>query len=373
MRDERVFGITTGTAATAAALASLLCLRGRVVNSVGVETPSGKIDVDVDSVERISQDRARACVIKRPYGDPDVTVNLSIIAEVQITETSGVVIRGGEGVGTVTKPGLQVPPGEAAINPVPRRMIEANLRKYLKGGEGVVVTVSVPDGEKIASKTMNPRLGIEGGISILGTSGIARPMSSSAYRRSLACQIDIAVARGFRELVFVPGNIGERFAREYFNRIDEERIIQMANFPGYMLEEAAKKGVKRIVLMGHAGKLIKLSAGIFQTKNSIADARREIMTAHAALSGASPEVTERIFNLATVEEMISELESGGLREDVFNSISRAIRERCSERFPFETDVLIFSMDGRILNSNFKTTSAHRFRDGSHSLPDEQAE
>lgn len=365
MKDERVFGITTGTAATAAALASLLCLRGRVVKRVNVETPSGKIDVDVDSVERISQDTARASVIKRPYGDPDVTVNISIMAEVQITGTSGVLIRGGEGVGTVTKPGLQVPPGEAAINPVPRRMIEDNLQKYLKEGEGAVVTVSVPEGEKIASKTMNPRLGIEGGISILGTSGIARPMSSSAYRRSLACQIDIAVARGFRELVFVPGNIGERFAREYFNWIEEERIIQMANFPGYMLGEAAKKGVKRIILMGHAGKLIKLSAGIFQTKNSIADARREIMTAHAALSGAAPEVTERIFNLPTVEEMISELERAGLREDVFNSISRSIRERCSERFPFETDVLIFSLDGRILNSSFKTTPAHRFRDGDH--------
>ncbi|MCG2828788.1 cobalt-precorrin-5B (C(1))-methyltransferase CbiD [Methanothermobacter sp. K4] len=367
MRDERVFGITTGTAATAAALASLLCLRGRVVNRVCVETPSGKIHVDVDSVERISQDTAQAGVIKRPYGDPDVTVNLRIMAEVQITETEEIVIRGGEGVGTVTKPGLQVPPGEAAINPVPRRMIENNLRKYLKEGEGAIVTVSVPDGEKIASKTMNPRLGIEGGISILGTSGIARPMSSSAYRRSLACQIDIAVARGFRELVLVPGNIGERFAREYFKSIEEERIIQMANFPGYMMGEAAKKGVDRVILIGHAGKLIKLSAGIFQTKNSIADARREIMTAHAALSGAEPEITERIFNLATVEEMISELERVGLREDVFNSISRSIMERCSERFPFETDVLIFSLDGRILNSNFKTAPTHRFIDDSYTL------
>ncbi|MDI9614217.1 cobalt-precorrin-5B (C(1))-methyltransferase CbiD [Methanothermobacter sp.] len=363
MKDERVFGITTGTAATAAALASLLCLRGCVVKRVCVETPSGKIDVDVDSVERISQDTARASVIKRPYGDPDVTVNLSIMTEVQITESSGVVIRGGEGVGTVTKPGLQVPPGEAAINPVPRRMIEDNLRKYLKEWEGAIVTVSVPDGEKIASKTMNPRLGIEGGISILGTSGIARPMSSSAYKRSLACQIDIAVARGFRELVFVPGNIGERFAREYFNRIEEERIIQMANFPGYMLGEAAKKGVKRITLMGHAGKLIKLSAGIFQTKNSIADARREIMTAHAALSGAAPEVIERIFNLATVEEMISELKKHRLSESVFNSISKSIKDRCYEKFSLDVDVLIFSMSGRILNSDFKIQPNHRFDRG----------
>jgi len=363
MRDERVFGITTGTAATAAALASLLCLRGRVVNRVRVETPSGKIDVDVDSVERISQDTARASVIKRPYGDPDVTVNLSIMSEVQITGTSGVVIRGGEGVGTVTKPGLQVPPGEAAINPVPRRMIEDNLQKYLKEGEGAVVTVSVPEGEKIASKTMNPRLGIEGGISILGTSGIARPMSSSAYRRSLACQIDIAVARGFRELVFVPGNIGERFAREYFNRIEEERIIQMANFPGYMLREAEKRGVQSIILMGHAGKLIKLSAGIFQTKNSIADGRREIMTAHTALIGAPRELTERIFKISTVEEMISVLEKHGAREGVFNSISKSIKDRCGEKFSFNVDVVIFSMNGRILNSDFKTQPDHEFDRG----------
>jgi len=360
MNDERVFGITTGTAATAAALASLLCLKGCEASKVRVRTPSGILEVDVEYVERISGDTARACVIKRPYPDPDVTVNLEIISTVQITATPEIMIRGGEGVGIVTKPGLQVPPGEAAINPVPRRMIEENLREHLRDDEGAVVTVSVPGGERIASRTMNPRLGIIGGISILGTTGIARPMSTEAYRESLACQIDIATARGFRELVFVPGNIGERFAREYLESIEDERIIQMANFPGYMLEEADGRGVERIILMGHAGKLIKLSAGIFQTRSSDADARREIMAAHAALMGASRDTVTRIFNDGTVEEMISELEGEGLTGRVFNSIADAIRERFNERFSFDTDVLIFSLDGRILNSNFKTKRNHRF-------------
>ncbi len=353
MKDERVSGITTGTAATAAALASLLCLKGETVKTVTVKAPAGAIEVDVESVERLSMDTARASVVKRPYPDPDVTVNLEIVATVKLKGSPGVEIRGGRGVGTVTKPGLQVPPGEPAINPVPRKMIMENLEEHLDEDEGVAVTISVPGGEEVASRTMNPRLGIMGGISILGTTGIARPMSSKAYRESLACHLDIAVARGFRTVIMVPGNIGAGIAREYFKDTDPDAIIQMGNFPGYMLAEACRRGVGRIILLGHAGKLIKLAAGIFNTKNSVADGRRETMIAYSALEGVPGAVLEAMYSAGTTEEMIEHLERTGLTEKVFNRLADAIKERCGGRCSVPMEVLITTMDGRILNSNFR--------------------
>ncbi|HIH61447.1 MAG TPA: cobalamin biosynthesis protein CbiD [Methanobacteriales archaeon] len=360
-KKSQDFGITTGTAATAAAVASILHLKGKNnIKKVSVDTPHGKLEVDIKTVEKFSDNKARASVIKRPYNDPDVTVNIDIITTVQLNRSSKIIIKGGEGVGTVTKPGLPVPPGEPAINPTPKKMIKENIKKYLSPEEGATVTISVPEGRKVAKKTMNPRLGIKGGISILGTTGIARPMSSKAYKRSLACQINIAASREWKELVFVPGNIGEKIAKKYFKNIEEDRIIQMGNYPGYMLKIAAKKRFKRIILLGHAGKLIKISAGIFNTKNTVADGRREIITAHAAINGASKQLLIEIFNKRTVEEMITELDHAGLTQPVFNSIASSILGKCKERYSMDLDVLIFDLKGRILNTNFKTKPNHTF-------------
>lgn len=360
-KKSQELGITTGTAATAAAVASILHLKGENdIRRVAIDAPYGKLEVDIKGVEKLSENKARASVIKRPYNDPDVTVNIDIIATVQLNKSSKIIIRGGEGVGKVTKPGLPVPPGESAINPTPKKMIKENIKKYLSPGEGATVEISVPEGRRVAKKTMNPRLGIHGGISILGTTGIARPMSSKAYKVSLACQIDIAASRGWKELVFVPGNIGEKIAKKYFKSIEEDRIIQMGNYPGYMLKIAAKRRLKRIILLGHAGKLIKISAGIFNTKNSVADGRREIITAHAALNNAPKSLLVEIFNKRTVEEMITELDHAGLTQPVFDSIASSIREKCQERYSIDFDVLIFNLKGRILNTNFKTGPDHTF-------------
>ncbi|MDI9623836.1 MAG: cobalt-precorrin-5B (C(1))-methyltransferase CbiD [Methanothermobacter sp.] len=360
-KKSQNFSITTGTAATAAAVASILHLKGENnIKKVTVDAPYGKLKVDIKSVEKLSENKARASVIKKPYNDPDVTVNIDIIATVQLNNSSKITIKGGEGVGKVTKPGLPVPPGEPAINPTPKKMIKENIKKYLSPGEGATVKISVPKGKKIAKKTMNPRLGIEEGISILGTTGIARPMSSKAYKKSLACQINIAASRGWKEIVFVPGNIGEKIAKKYFKNIEEDRIIQMGNFPGYMLKIAAKKRFKKIILLGHAGKLIKISAGIFNTKNSVADGRREIITAHAALNGAPRRLLVKIFNKRTVERMITELDEAGLTQPVFDSIASSIRKKCKENYPMDFDVLIFNLKGRILNTNFKTKPNHTF-------------
>ncbi len=218
---------------------------------------------------------------------------------------------------------------------------------------GAEVIISVPEGEEIAKKTLNPRLGILDGISILGTTGFARSMNLKSYKTSYKCQIDVAVAEGYNDLVFVPGNIGEGIAKRIL-KVEDDQVIQMGNFVGYMLNHAEKEGVKRITLLGHAGKIIKISAGIFNTKHSIADGRREIIAVHSALSGADKELIKEIFDSNTTEEMITLLEKYSLVQMVFNSIAERIKIICSERFKISFDVIIVNMDGRVLNNNHDT-------------------
>lgn len=343
------YGITTGTAAAAAAVAALLSL-DHVVASVPIKTPLGKLQVLVEDSKKLGPDQGWAAVRKMPYPDPDVTQNLEIQAEVQLINEAGIKIRGGEGVGTVTKPGLQVAVGKKAINPVPQAMIRQNLQKILPEGQGVVVTIIIPQGREVAQRTMNPRLGIVDGISILGTTGIARPMSQESYQESLKCQLDVALAEGYGELIFVPGNIGERLALDLLD-VDKDQIIHMGNQVGFMFQEAHQRGLDNFILLGHAGKLVKLAAGIFNTEHKMADGRREVITAHAGLMGASHSVLELIFNCNTTEEMIRVLREEGLLMDVFNSISTAIRDRVFEVYRVRVDVLIMEMDGTLLNSN----------------------
>lgn len=251
-------------------------------------------------------------------------------------------------MGRVTKPGLQIPVGEYAINPVPRKMIKENVAKYLPEDKGAIVKISIPEGKEIAPKTMNSRLGIVDGISILGTTGIARPMSSKAYTDSLKVQIDVALANGYHDLLFVPGNIGTRIAKERLD-IHEDEIIEMSNFVGYMLEEADKtKEVNSITLFGHAGKLIKIAAGIFNTKQSVADARREIMTAYAGLVGADTQTLRAIFECITTEDVIKILDENNLTTEVFELIADEIIKLCNLKFDIDFHVIIVKMDGEIL-------------------------
>jgi cobalt-precorrin-5B (C1)-methyltransferase len=347
--QEQEYGITTGTAAAAAAVAALLSL-DHVVASVPIKTPLGKLQVLVEDSKKLGPDQGWATVRKMPYPDPDVTQNLEIQAKVQLNNEAGIKIRGGEGVGTVTKPGLQVAVGKKAINPVPQAMIRQNLQKILPEYQGVVVTISIPQGREVAQRTMNPRLGIVDGISILGTTGIARPMSQESYQESLKCQLDVALAEGYEELIFVPGNIGERLALDLLG-VDKDQIIHMGNQVGFMFQEARQRGLDNLILLGHAGKLVKLAAGIFNTEHKIADGRREVITAHAGLMGVSHSVLELIFNCNTTEEMIRVLREEGLLMDVFNSISTAIRDRVFDVYMVRVDVFIMDMDGTLLNSN----------------------
>ncbi len=349
--EEIKYGITTGTGAAAAARAALMALKGRDVKNVTLKTPLGNLEIEVKQARKLTHTHGQASVLKRPYNDPDVTCNIEILADVWITPEKDITIKGGKGVGLVTKPGLQVPVGRPAINPTPQKMIKSNLQDLLPENKGACVEISVPAGEKLAEKTLNPKLGIKGGISILGTTGIARSMNMESYKKSFKCQLDVAQAEGYKELIFVPGNIGEKIAQEIL-KVSPDQIIQMGNLPGFMLSEATKMDVKNIILLGHAGKLIKLAAGIFNTEHRVADGRREIIAAHAALTGANQDVILKIFQANTTEEMMMILEDKNLLKETFNSIAQSIKERCQEIFPGKLDVVIVKMDGTVLNSNY---------------------
>lgn len=356
MTSDNYIGVTTGTVATACSLAALdAIVDSPDIACVKVETPKKTLDIIIDECKLLSSFKAKAVAHKNPYNDPDVTVNLDIVATVELLdksfEESKVIITGGEGVGKITKPGLQIPVGEYAINPVPRRMIIENLKNKVPEGKIAKVMISIPEGEEIAKKTMNPKLGIIGGISVLGTTGIARSMSSDAYKNSIVTQIDVAIASEIEDLVFVPGNIGEKLALKNLN-VSKEQIIQTGNFVGFMFEEAEKRGLTKFTYFGHMGKLIKVAGGIFDTKHAVADGRREVMVTHAALCGADRQSLQKLYDSKTTDDMMDILEDIGLSVEVSNSIASAIYERCLQRFDLDLNVILVDMEGNYLNDNF---------------------
>ena len=259
-------GYTTGTCAAAAvkAAASLLC-RGVVCTSVDIPLPdSSRIHIPVVHVD-LTDGGASAAVRKDGGDDPDITDGVTVLAEVRLAADAELSFRAGEGVGVVTRPGLSVPPGEPAINPGPRRMIQAALREVT--GRGASITISIPGGRDLAAKTFNPRLGIEGGLSVLGTTGRVRPFSHEAMRAALLCGLDVAVACGVQTPVFVPGNIGERAARRHL-RLTDVQVVDVGNEWGHMLDHARSYGVRRLLVLGHPGKLAKLWLGQWDTHSA---------------------------------------------------------------------------------------------------------
>ena len=357
MTNDNYTGVTTGTIATACSLAALdAILDFEDIACVKVETPKKTLDILIDECKKESSFKAYAVAHKNPYNDPDVTVDLAIISTVELfdktDEESNVIITGGKGVGKITKPGLQIPVGDYAINPVPRSMIVKNLSDKIPEGKIAKVTISIPEGEEIAKKTMNPKLGIIGGISVLGTTGIARSMSSEAYKNSIVTQLDVAIASGIKDLVFVPGDIGEKLALKDLG-VSKEQIVQTGNFVGFMFEEAEKRGITEFTYFGHMGKLIKVAGGIFDTKHAVADGRREIMVTHAALCGADKVHLQRLFDSKTTDDMMDILNEINLSVEVSNSIAQAIRDRCKQRFDLDLNVILVDMEGNYLNDNME--------------------
>ncbi|GAB6100471.1 cobalt-precorrin-5B (C(1))-methyltransferase CbiD [Halanaerocella petrolearia] len=340
-------GYTTGSTATAAAKAATeLFFSGQKINQVQIDTPAG-IELDLEVVNiKLDPDYAQAAIIKDGGDDPDVTDGLEIRAKVERID-SGIELVGGTGVGKVTKPGLPVDKGQAAINPVPRQMIREEVSKVLPSEAGVRITIEVPKGVETAQKTLNPKLGIKGGISILGTTGIVEPMSEEAYKDSLAIGIDQAQAIGVEELVLVFGNYGKKQAIEL--GFKEEQIIRMSNFVGFMLDHCMRQEVEQIVLIGHIGKLVKVAAGVFNTHSKIADARLETIAAYTASLGGSQELINRILTANTAEEAVG-IVKGTEWEEVFNLLAKRVMIRAQDYTDnaLEVKSLLFSMEDGVV-------------------------
>ncbi|HOV80606.1 MAG TPA: cobalt-precorrin-5B (C(1))-methyltransferase CbiD [Bacillota bacterium] len=341
-------GISTGaTAAAAARAATLLLFHGDGRERVVVYNPDGlPLEVPVASLSG-NGDEVRAVAVKDGGDDPDVTSGLEIVVDARRTE-SGIKITAGKGVGVVTRKGLPVTLNEPAINPVPRMMITAAVSDVIPAGEGIELTVSVPRGEEVAARTLNPRLGIIGGISILGTTGIVKPMSDEAFKKSLEPMVDVAVAAGCDRLVLTPGRIGSRFAVARYG-FSAESVVETSNFIGYMLDVCTDRGVREVLLWGHHGKLVKVAAGVFHTHSRTADGRQEVIAAYAGAFGAGPEVIRRILETRSSEEALGLLKENGLT-GVMDIIAARASARAEEysRGRLKVGTVLLGLDGNIL-------------------------
>ncbi|MGI9860319.1 cobalt-precorrin-5B (C(1))-methyltransferase CbiD [Moorella naiadis] len=328
MAKELRRGYTTGTCAAAAARAAALALwRHETVNTVSLTLPRGeKIIMPVTLLQK-NLDEVEAVVIKDAGDDPDVTDGAAVHVRAR-KRAKGIVLRGGAGIGTVTRPGLAVPVGEPAINPVPRAMINSAVADLVPAGQGMELEISIPRGEELARRTLNPRLGITGGLSILGTTGIVEPMSEEAFRTSLVPQIDVALAAGWKTLVLTPGRLGQRQAEEKYG-LPATAVILTSNFIGYLLEACAERPVKGVLLWGHAGKLVKVAGGIFYTHSHIADARQEIIAARAAAAGASRELVQEILAATTVEAVQELLQRAAMEPGFWDSLAALASQRAT--------------------------------------------
>ena len=333
-RQKLRCGYTTGTcAAAAAAGAAARLLTGETLPAVRIATPAG-VAVEAELLQHAAGEGWAACAVRKDGGDdPDVTDGALIFARVERTDPPGIIIDGGEGVGRVTLPGLDQPVGEAAINSTPRRMIAEQLESAAaKAGYtgGLRAVISVPEGEALARRTFNPRLGIVGGISILGTSGIVKPMSETALLDSLYLEMDQRRAAGVEDLLLTPGNYGESFAREVLG-LNLHRWCMCSNYLGAAIDHAAGAGFRSVLVVGHLGKLIKAAAGCMNTHSKTADARRETLTAHAALAGADGALLRALFDSPTTDAGVELLKQAGLLGPVMASIGEALDGQLKRR------------------------------------------
>ncbi|MBQ6785965.1 MAG: cobalamin biosynthesis protein CbiD [Clostridia bacterium] len=353
-------GYTTGTcAALAAQGASMLLLSGTAPSTVCLRTPKGwTVEVEPELCEWTDAGKSACCAVRKDAGDdPDVTDGMPVVATVSLGEPSSeaVVIDGGDGVGRVTKPGLDQPVGNAAINRVPRQMIRDAVLDVCEeldfdpAEEGVIqVIISIPGGEETAKKTFNPKLGIEGGLSVLGTSGIVEPMSEQALKDTIAVELRQAFAlqeeAGVHRpaVLLTPGNYGKDFLDAKGWSDLGVPVVKISNYVGDALDAAVSIGFKDILLAGHIGKLVKVAGNIMNTHSSVADSRMELLAAHAAVCGAPAELTEQLLDTATTDAALDLLDAAGLKDAVLARVSDAVQKNLTARAGKPVGAVLFS-------------------------------
>lgn len=358
-------GFTTGTcAAAAAAAAAEMLLMNAVMDTVAVFLPNG-IEAAFEVVDIRRETGCVSCaVIKDAGDDPDVTDGVKVFARCELTE-AGFELKGGEGVGVVTCDGLAVPKGQPAINPVPRKMILENVAKVCEKHAytgGVGITLSIPGGAEIAQKTFNPRLGIEGGLSILGTTGIVEPMSEKALVDTLKLTIDKQKLEDADNILITPGNYGKDYCVNVLG-LDIEKAVKFGNYLGECLDYVAYRQFRRVFLVGHIGKLVKVAGGVMNTHSNMADCRMELLAAHAALKGAKQAQTAQIMGCKTTDGVIALLDGWGLTEAVCASLLDKIMEHLCYRLPdsVEAGVIVFSGARTLMRSVNAASLVRKFR------------
>lgn len=327
-------GYTTGSCAAAAAkAASGMLFSGKEIRHVSLMTPKGiLLYLDVEEIKRTED--GVSCAIRKDSGDdPDVTNGILVYAKVRRNASDKVTLDGGIGVGRMTKKVLGQEVGEAAINRVPRQMIleavHSQMDAYGYTG-GVEILISIPEGVEIAKKTFNPRLGIEGGISVLGTSGIVEPMSEQALTQTVFLEMKMLKESGHDWCYLVPGNYGSDFLKESLG-FHSELAVKCSNYIGEAIDDAVRLEMKGILLIGHVGKLIKLAAGIMNTHSRQADGRMEVLAAHAAMAGAPCSMVKRLMECFTTKEALDMLQKEGYLEETMKTVMEKMESHMKHR------------------------------------------
>ena len=343
-------GFTTGTCAQAASKAAAIMLcEQKIIKEVEIEL-KGSVKLTLPVVNPVLYKNFAECgIIKDSGDDDDITHGHEFRSKVTYIDNKGIEITGGRGVGKVTKEGLPVKVGEWAINNNPRKMIIKSLTPLMPEGRGFLVEISVPDGEELAGKTWNPRLGIKGGISIIGTSGIVEPKSSKAYTASIAISMNVVRKQDSSVVYIVFGYVGESFVKKKYG-VEDEKIIKVGDHAGFAVKKAAKMNFDKIVLAGHIGKMAKIAAGIFNTHSKYGDARLETIAAYAGAAGMESENIKKILNMKMAEHAAKFLVEQN-HTDAFDLMNRALVNRLhllSGR-KIHVDSVILDLEGNILS------------------------
>lgn len=352
-REKLRTGFTTGTAATAASKASLLAIiNQKEVNSIEVSLPKQRKFLITISSCKFDSTSAKCSVIKDAGDDPDVTHGAEIIVDLQLTNNTGQIeIDGGDGVGRVTKPGIGLEIGTAAINPTPKKMITENLLevgKQILEKNGIKAIISVPNGKELAAKTDNPRLGIVGGISILGTTGIVIPYSTASFAASIRQSIDVTIAMKDDTVVLTTGGRSEDFSRKVIS-LPDHCFVQMGDFAGYAIEQCAKKGIKKVYVAGFIGKLTKIAMGVKQTHVKGSKVDTEFLAKTADSCGASKNASDEISKANTarhVQEIVLKNKIEGFFSAICSEAQKQMRGHSENKV--EIEVILFDFDGSIL-------------------------